>query len=257
MKFAEQYSYNEDGSVRGEFVTKEHGVIPLSFNAKMFGVNLMEKLDCRKSDFRGLLLGVKYVNDDGLACDSEGNPLEDEKTYAPLPDKKIEKWDQHVFISCDGESALDDEEWNALSPEEQSSYRKVDCMEVELSTSVPINGPIYLCKEAVVIMAELFGRDVVVGDPINERYQYECRHNTAFAAQYGFVLNMALKELQRHLEMKELAHDMAMSIAEMVFGSIMDDEDDEDDADKKPDEKPDAEKPDHEEDDPKSQQKES
>lgn len=253
MKFAEQYSYNEDGSVRGEFVTKEHGVIPLSFSAKMFGIDIMKKLNCKKSDFRGLLLGVKYVNDDGLACDSEGNPLEDEKTYAPLPGKEVEKWDQHIFISRDGESALDDEEWNALPHEEQSSYRKVDCMEVELSTSVPINGPVYLCKEAVVIMARLLGGDAIIGDPINERYQYECRHNTAFAAQYGFVLNMALEELQRRLDMKELAHDLAMSIAKMVFGNTMDDEGDEDDADERPDE----EKPDHGEEDSESQQKES
>ncbi len=250
MKFAEQYSYNEDGSVRGEFVTKEHGVIPLSFSTKMLGIDIMEKLKCRKSDFRGLLFGAKYVNDDGLACDSEGNPLEDKKTYAPLPGKKVEKWDQHIFISRDGESALDDEEWNALSPEGQSSYRKVDCMEVELSTSVPINGPVYLCKEAVVIMAELLWCDATIGDPINERYQYEYRYNTAFAAQYGFVLNMALKELQWRLDMNELAHDLAMSIAKMVFGNTMDDEDD-------ADEKPDEEKPDHGEEDSDPQQKES
>lgn len=227
MKFAEQYSYNEDGSVRGEFVTKELGVIPLSYSAKMFGVNLMEKLRCKKSDFRGLIFGVKYINDGGLACDSYGNPLEDSATYALTSEVKPEEWDFHLFLSHDGNSALDDEEWAKLSPEDQAAYRKVDCLEVELAAGMPINGPVYLCKEAVVIMTGLFMQDVRVGDPINKRYQYECQHNTAFAAQYGFVLNIALKELERDLVLEQMAHEIGAEIFAMLRECFEDDEDDE------------------------------
>lgn len=206
MKFAEWYKYNEDGSVRVEFVTKEHGAIPLSIAAKMFRVDVKNTLACDKSKFREMLFGIKHINDDGIACDEYCNPLEDEETYAPLPGKEIEKWDQHIFISRDGESALDDEEWSKLSPDQQSTYRKVDCMEVKFSTDVPLNGPVYLCKEAVEIMEELFGLDVLIGDPINKRYQYECRHNTAFAAQYGYVLSLALRELERQRFERNMAH---------------------------------------------------
>ncbi len=233
MKFAEQYSYNEDGSVRGEFVTKEHGVIPLSFSAKMFGIDLAKMLKCDKRNFRGLLLGIKHVNNDGVACDVDGNPLESEDTYTPLPGKEIEKWDQHIYISRSGESAVDDEEYAKLSTEDQSLYRKVDCMEVELATGVPIRGPIYLCKEAAEIMSELFTLDVSIGDPIIKRYQFECQHSTTFAAQFGFLLKVSLEALEAKLSIERMARDITSGLfgmfASCVCPGSSDDADGEDD----------------------------
>ena len=230
MKFAEQYSYNKDGSVRGEFASKEHGVIPLSFSAKMFGVNLMKKIRCKKADFRGMLFDLKHINDDGLACDSEGNPLEEERTYEPIPDVKPERWDHYIFISRDGESVLEEEEWAALKPEEQANYRKVGCIEVELASDMPINGPIYLCREATTVIAELLRLDVLIGDPINERYQHECRHNEEFAAQFSYVLDMALEELKQRQADQELLHAISMELADMIFGFISGDNDEEDES---------------------------
>lgn len=241
MNFAEQYSYNKDGSVRGEFVTKGQGVIPLSYSAKMFGVDLMKKVRCKKSDFRGLIFGVKYINDDGLACDPNGNPLEDPTTYALTSEVKPAEWDLHLFLSRDGNSALDDEEWAKLSPEDQKSYRKVDCMEVELAAGVPINEPVYLCKEAAIILIEMFRQDVLIGDPINKRYQHECKHNEVFATQFGHMLNRALIELER----EEYERKIAFHFASELIGTLCemfndDDEEDEesgsDDSDKSADE---------------------
>lgn len=228
MNFAEQYSYNMDGSVRGEFVTKGQGVIPLSYGAKMFGVDLMKKIRCKKSDFRGLIFGVKYVNDDGLACDSDGNPLEDPTTYTLTSEIRPEAWDLHLFLNHDGSSALDDDEWAKLSPEDQQSYRKVDCIEVELAAGVPINEPVYLCKEAAIILIEMFRQDVLIGDPINKRYQHECQHNEVFATQFGYMLNRALIELEREKYEMELAHHFASEIIGALCEIFNDDDDDED-----------------------------
>lgn len=220
MEFAEYYSYNNDGSVRGELVTKIQGVIPFECMLKMFGVDLTDKMCCNKAQFRGMLLDRKYVNDDGIACDKTGKPLEDQKTYAPLSDVQPEKWDKCIYLNRDGSSALDEEGWSTLSPAGKKAYRKVPCIAVTFSAKVPLEGVVYLCKEAVVIMSGLLWQDICIGDPINNRYLHECRYNEAFAAQYGFVVHMAMEDWRMMTQIQQEAQEAAKRIARVITAAM-------------------------------------
>lgn len=199
MKFADKtYSYNTDGSVRAEFITRADGIIPLNHFAEMLGVNVADLLDWQKSDLRGMVLDAKYVNDDGIKCDADGNPVET-TSFLIANGKESEKWDQYFWVRNDGHSVLDDAEWTKLSSKDQASYRKLRCMKAKFSTLHFTDEPIYICEEAVSVLADLLRRDVWTGDPIVKRYQYECQYDEDFAARYGFAISVGLEDLRHGL----------------------------------------------------------
>lgn len=191
------YNFNVDGSVRAEFVITGYGVMPLGYYAKALGTSIIEAIEWKKADLRGMLLNAKNVNDAGQKCDKCGTPVEDEN-FALLPDSKADEWNHQLWVKHNGTSALTDKEWQRLSPEDKPSYRRLNCMEVRLAAELktfPNAGPLYITEEAVPTLAEMLISDVLTGDPIVRRYQHECKFNEGFAEKFSFALNMALDEL--------------------------------------------------------------
>jgi len=203
MEQAERiYSYNTDGSIRAEIVSKtgtEGTIMPMGYFARVFGIDVADAIVVDKRDFRGLILNAKYVNNDGIACDESGNPLQDEN-FKPLPGYLIPEWDQYLWINRDGSSIISDEDYKQLSATAQSNYHVMKCVEVKLTNQFCLEGKLYLCEDNMSVLAELLRRDVWTGDPIIRRYRYECRHNEGFAARYEFALNLGLKELAQDCE---------------------------------------------------------
>lgn len=238
MNFAkESYSYNADGSVRAEFITKENGVLPLMHFARLFGANIVNVFEWNKHSFRGFLLDAAFVNDDGIKCDAEHNPLEDEK-FQPLPGKLREVWGQRCWVNRDGDRVLNDEEKSALSAEEQSDFRCLRCMEIKPESKDYNGDTIYVTEEATSVLAEVLRIDVSLDDPINKRYQYECQHDGAFADKFGY----AMKEGQERLRKNRMMSHMAMCALDELFRVMLGD--DENEPDKKEPDQPEKEEPD-------------
>lgn len=220
MNFAEKYfSYNSNGCIRAEFITKEDGVLPLRYFAKLLNANLMMAFEWDKRYFRGMLLNAAHINDEGIKCDEDGNPLEDEN-FNVLPGRVIERWPEGFWVSTDGAHVLTDEERGDLSPEDLADYRYLRCMRLEPVSDDYDGGTIYITEEAVSVLAEVLMNDVVGGDPVARRYQHECRHDKRFESKFGYTLKEGLKRLQEKLEAERVIHHMAASIAEELFGRL-------------------------------------
>lgn len=203
MKLKDYYNRNEDGSVRAEVAFRrvdgvmESGIIPLSVFANILGMPSVASLSWKKADFRGMILNASYVNDDGIKCDDEGNPLENE-AFEILPGKTYLQWKENLWVRRDGESALTWQEYDQLPSEETSNYRRVDCMKIDARSIFGVfhgAAQYYVCKEAVELLPGMLARDVLTGDAIAKRYLHECKHSLDFARQYGYALNRALAEL--------------------------------------------------------------
>lgn len=244
MNFAEStYSYNADGSVRAEFVTKKDGVLPLTYFARLFGASLVNVFRWDKYDFRGFLLNAAFVEYDGIKCDIEHNPLEDEK-FQPLPGKSIEPWGQRLWINRAGDRVLSDEEKSALPANDQGEFRCLRCMELRPESKDYNGDTIYVTEEATSVLAEVLILDVAIGDPVNERYQYECQHDENFANKFGYALKEGQERLEEALEEKQVVSCMAHCIAHAIFGSIFggDDDDSNEDKPEQSEEEPDGPK---------------
>lgn len=213
MELKDYYNYNKDGEVRAEIAfrqtdgAKESGIIPLGAFASILGVPLVESLRWKKSDFRGMILDARFVNDDSIKCDDKGNPLEDED-FEILPGKTYMQWEENLWVRRDGESALTWQEYTKLSAGEVDLYRRVNCIKVDVKSIFGLfHGAVqyYVCEEAVELLPEMLAKDVLTGDAITRRYLYECKRNLDFAKLYGYALNRALAELSKKAgyELKE------------------------------------------------------
>lgn len=110
-----------------------------------------------KQEFRTMILHSQ-VNDEGCDVDMVGNP-----TSSPVDRSSF------VAILPDGRE-IDESAYDALSEEEQRACKKVRYIEMKNINT----GIVWPAREdELYLMQEMLTRDILIGDPINNRYNEE------------------------------------------------------------------------------------
>lgn len=126
------------------------------------------KFPIYKPDFRGFLLDMAHVNDDGFETDEYGNVLEDE--YHRLkPGANHQQWQYYIGRSkIDGHEITKDE-YDRLSDNERANYARVKYIDIKNALTGETVQRVY--EDDAGYMKELLGDDILIGDPLNtDRY---------------------------------------------------------------------------------------
>lgn len=125
------------------------------------------KFPIDKPDFRGFLLDMAHVNDDGYETDEWGNVLED-KNYKLKPGAKHQQWQQYIGRSKIDGHEITKEEYDSLTDAERATYTRVKYIDIKNALNDNIVHRVY--DDDAGYMKELLSDDILIGDPINNRY---------------------------------------------------------------------------------------
>lgn len=125
------------------------------------------KFPIDKKNFRAFLLDMAYVNDNGFETDEYGEEIEDEN-YRLKPGKQHQQWPYYIGRSKIDGHEITRTEYDALSSDERATYTRIKYID----TVDPLTGnTVYrVYEDDAGYMKELLADDILIGDPINNRY---------------------------------------------------------------------------------------
>lgn len=149
-----------------------------------------------KAKLRGFLFDAPAISDDGRAMGVNGEFLEDEN-YTPIPGIVNPGWPECTIYNIDSGEKIGLEKYNQLLPEEREQYSRYKTLTFRSSSNRPT---IQIHDFDHEIIEELIRRDIMIGDPVNDRYFNEAimdREDKEPGALYGFrnVILEALTDL--------------------------------------------------------------
>lgn len=125
------------------------------------------KFPIDKKDFRAFLLDMGHVNDDGYETDEYGNVLEDEN-YNLKPGAKHQHWQYYIGRSKIDGHEITKEEYDSLSDADRATYTRVKYIDIKDALTGKTVQRVY--DDDAGYMKELLTDDILIGDPINNRY---------------------------------------------------------------------------------------
>lgn len=125
------------------------------------------KFPIDKKDFRAFLLDMGHVNDNGYETDEWGNELEDEN-YRLKPGAKHQQWQHYIGRSKIDGHEITKEEYDRLTDAERATYTRVKYIDIKNALNDNVVHRVY--DDDAGYMKELLTDDILIGDPINNRY---------------------------------------------------------------------------------------
>lgn len=124
------------------------------------------KFPIDKKEFRAFLLDMAHVNDNGFETDEWGNRVEDDH-YRIIPGMEHKQWKYYIGRSkIDGHEITGDE-YDRLSDSERANFTRVKYIDIKDDKNNVVQR---VYDDDAGYMKELLGDDILIGDPINNRY---------------------------------------------------------------------------------------
>lgn len=132
---------------------------------------MVNKFGVPKRDFRGMVFDTEHINDNGYETDANGKVIQDDQ-YRFMKDEngntyKHQEWSKYIAINKDTGVEVDKATYDSFSEAKKKQYKKVRFMEIKDD-----NGDVVqkVFEDDAGYMKELLTKDVMIGDPINRRY---------------------------------------------------------------------------------------
>lgn len=122
-------------------------------------------------EFRNMMFDRRYLNDNGVALDADGNEVEDATNFRPLEGKTVEKWHKYIYVD-EHNQKIDRAKGDKMSKAEleRKNIRKVRYSDIT-DDDGNIVSSVY--EDDAGYVKEMIMNDMLIGDPIVRRYAAE------------------------------------------------------------------------------------
>lgn len=122
-------------------------------------------------EFRNMMFDRRYLNDNGVALDADGNEVEDPTNFRALEGKTVEKWHKYIYVD-EHNKEIDRAKGDKMSEVERKSkgIRKVLYSDI---TDDDGNVVSRVYDDDAGYVKEMIMNDMVIGDPIARRWAAE------------------------------------------------------------------------------------
>ncbi len=127
---------------------------------------MITKYGVDKASFRGMSFDINNIHDDGFEYDENGKCIEDDM-YNIKDGYRHTPWQQYIAVHLDTGNEITKDQYDALSDDEKADYKKVRYMHIKDDNENVVQ-TVY--DDDAGYMKELLTDDIMIGDPVVDRY---------------------------------------------------------------------------------------